>query len=79
MKKENNNKTFLGMPMNWESEKIFKTIWNKDDDRLFPPKAFGIGWTINFHAVGRKVGLLNVSRNVENMNSSDEKSNQRIE
>lgn len=58
MKKENNEKTFLGMPMNWESEKIFKTIWNKDDDRLFPPKAFGIGWTINFHAVGRKVGLI---------------------
>ena len=63
MKNKNDNsekiqKTFLGMPMNWESEKIFKTIWNKEDDRLFPPKAFGIGWTFNFNAVGRKVGLI---------------------
>ena len=46
------------MPMNWNSKMIFKTLWNKDDDRLFPPKAFGVGWTVNFHAVGRKLGLI---------------------
>lgn len=61
MKNQNtqkSQKTFMGMPMNWESDKILKTLWNKGDDRLFPPKAFGIGWTINFHAVGRKFGLI---------------------
>lgn len=60
---EKAQKTFLGMPMNWESDKILRTIWNKEDDRLFPPKAFGIGWTINFHAVGRKVGLIKRTKN----------------
>ncbi|MCB0413540.1 MAG: hypothetical protein KDD50_04365 [Bdellovibrionales bacterium] len=62
MKKKNETKqqkTFLGMPMNWDSKKILHTLWNKDDETLFPPKAFGIGWTINFHAVGRKIGLIN--------------------
>lgn len=61
MKNKNSKKeqeTFLGMPMNWNSKMIFKTLWNKDDDRLFPPKAFGVGWTVNFHAVGRKLGLI---------------------
>lgn len=57
MGKKNVDK-FLGMPMQWNAKMIFKTVWNKEDDRLFPPKAFGIGWTINFHAVGRKVGLI---------------------
>ncbi len=44
------NKTFLGMPMNWDRKQIFKNLWNKDDDRIILPKSFGIGWTINFHA-----------------------------
>ncbi len=57
MGKENVDK-FLGMPMQWKPKIIFKTMWNKEDDRLFPPKAFGIGWTINFYAVGKKVGLV---------------------
>ena len=55
--------TFLGMPMQWDANKIFKTIWNKEDDRLFPPKAFGIGWTINLYAVGKKMGLLKGNNN----------------
>jgi hypothetical protein len=24
-------------------------LWNKADPHLFPPKAFGAGWTINFY------------------------------
>lgn len=61
MKNKDNGKsqkTFLGMPMNWEPKMIFKTVWNKDDDRLFPPKSFGIGWTVNFHAVCKKIGVV---------------------
>lgn len=48
------------MPMNWEwdTQKVFKTWWNPDDDRLLPPKAFGIGWTINFHAALRKAKVI---------------------
>ena len=55
--------TFLGMPMQWQAKKIFKTIWNKEDNRLFPPKAFGIGWTLNFYVVGKKIGLIKGNKN----------------
>jgi uncharacterized membrane protein len=51
-------KTFLGMPMNWDLKNWHSAMWNPDDDNLFPPKAFGIGWTINFHAVLKKAHLL---------------------
>lgn len=57
-KEDERKKEFLGMPMNWEANKIGKTLWNKESDELFPPKAFGIGWTINFHAVFKKIGLI---------------------
>ena len=50
---------FLGMPMNWEWDlrKILRNYWNPEDDRLFPPKVFGIGWDVNMHAVLRRTGL----------------------
>ena len=32
-------------PANW---KLGIFYFNKEDTRLFPPKRFGIGWTINF-------------------------------
>lgn len=50
-----------GMPMRWESDKMFKNIWNEEDDRIFPPKYFGVGWDINFNALLRKAGLLRKS------------------
>jgi len=59
-KPKDEQNTFLGMPMNWsyEGQHPLKKMWNPDDDRLFPPKSFGIGWTINLHAVGRRLGLI---------------------
>jgi hypothetical protein len=44
--------TFLGIPYNWKWptwKEINKRMWNKSDHRLFPPKAFGWGYTINFY------------------------------
>jgi uncharacterized membrane protein len=32
-------------PSNWKAGFIY---YNKADKRLFPPKRWGIGWTINF-------------------------------
>lgn len=51
-------RTFLGMPVRWEREKFFKNLWNVEDDRVFPPKYFGVGWDLNFHAALKKVGLI---------------------
>lgn len=61
--KENVNvNKFLGMPMQWKPKEIFKTVWNKEDERLFPPKAFGIGWTVNFYAALKKLGLIHTTQ-----------------
>ena len=32
--------------------------WNPDDDRLFVPTVFGVGWTINAARLGRLLGLV---------------------
>ena len=52
-------KLFLAMPMRWEARNIFKSIWNPKDDRVFPPKYFGIGWSLNFHPLLSQIGLIN--------------------
>lgn len=49
---------FLGMPYRWQPQNIFKEFWNSGDDRLFPPKYFGWGWSINLHAIAKKLCLL---------------------
>jgi len=52
--------TFLGMPMNWEWDvrKMARNYWNPDDDRVFPPKVFGVGWDLNGHALLRRLGVM---------------------
>ncbi|HEX3299012.1 MAG TPA: DUF5808 domain-containing protein [Actinomycetota bacterium] len=32
--------------------------WNPQDDRLFMPTVFGVGWTINAARLGRVLGLV---------------------
>ena len=54
-------KEFLGMPMRWDRKNMFKGLWDPTDDRIFPPKYFGIGWTLNFHALLRQVGVIKES------------------
>lgn len=42
----------LGMPYDWRkptSGKFKARYWNPADRRLFPPKAFGMGWGLNFY------------------------------
>jgi hypothetical protein len=51
-------KTFLGMPMSWDRKKPFRNLWNSKNGDVFPPKSFGIGWTINFHALFRRFGII---------------------
>lgn len=31
-------------------ERLKETWWNPYDSRIFVPRAFGIGWAVNFHA-----------------------------
>jgi uncharacterized membrane protein len=50
-------RTFLGMPVNWDWKNWKKSMWNPDDERLFPPKRIGIGWTINFYELFKRLGI----------------------
>lgn len=56
--KDKDVKQFMGMPMRWDGKQALKNIWNPKDDRVFPPKYFGIGWDLNFHALLKKAGLV---------------------
>jgi Family of unknown function (DUF5808) len=41
---------FLGIPYNWDKptwQRIRTRLWNPEEPRLFVPKAFGWGYTIN--------------------------------
>lgn len=57
---EQKQQTFFGMPMNWEFDlrKMARNCWNPEDDRVFPPRVFGIGWDLNGHALLRRLGLI---------------------
>jgi hypothetical protein len=36
--------------------------WNTQDERLFVPTVFGVGWTLNIARLGRAVGIVGASR-----------------
>ena len=44
--------------MRWEFKNALKDIWNPEENRLFPPKHFGVGWGLNFHVLAKKLKLV---------------------
>jgi hypothetical protein len=43
--------SFLGIPYDWRRPtraRIRARLWNPDEPKLFVPRVFGWGWTINF-------------------------------
>ena len=54
----NESRTFLGMPVSWDRERMFWNVWNPQESRILLPKYFGIGWDINFHALLKKAKLI---------------------
>jgi hypothetical protein len=51
---------FWGIPIGKEvtTEAFIKDLWNPETDELFPPKQFiGLGWGVNLHAIGKKLGM----------------------
>jgi uncharacterized membrane protein len=51
-------RTWMGMPVSWDWKNWNKAMWNTDDHRLFPPKRVGIGWTINFYELLRRLRIV---------------------
>ena len=50
--------TFLGIPYDWRwptPRVLRERTWNPDDPRVFTPKVFGWGWSINLPALLRRL------------------------
>jgi len=46
------DKTVAGVPYDLRRPTVSRAVsrlYNREDPRLFPPKSFGVGWTINFY------------------------------
>jgi uncharacterized membrane protein len=39
-------------------ERFKERYWNPDDERIFTPQFFGVGWSINVAQILNRVGLL---------------------
>ena len=39
-------------------ERFLERWWNPDDQRIFTPKVFGVGWEINLFQVLKRFGLM---------------------
>jgi len=53
--------TLLGIPYNFEPptpSRVRQTIWNLSSDRLLAPHVYGWGFSPNFHALARRIGLV---------------------
>ncbi len=51
----------LGMPYDFRgpsADRIGSRMWNPADPRIFTPRTFGLGWTVNFGALAVKLGLI---------------------
>lgn len=55
------DKNFWGIPYGTEFtlEALLHDTWNTETDEILVPKKFvGLGWGVNFHAIGKKFGLI---------------------
>jgi len=51
----------LGMPYEFRpptASSLMERLWNPADPRVWMPRSFGVGWTVNFGALAVKLGLL---------------------
>jgi hypothetical protein len=53
--------TFVGMPYDFTAPslgKVKRTAWNPSDDRVLAPHVYGWGYSVNVHAIGRRLGMI---------------------
>ncbi len=51
----------LGVPYDFRPptlKRVEERVWNPRDERIFTPTVFGVGWTINFYQLKRRLLLL---------------------
>lgn len=53
--------SFAGIPYDWRRPtcaRICANLWDPTSDRLWKPRAFGVGWDLNFGALAVRLGLI---------------------
>jgi uncharacterized membrane protein len=53
--------TFLRVPFDFRMPTVRRfreRWWNPDDGRIFTPRVLGVGWSVNVHQVGKRLGLI---------------------
>ena len=48
---------FLGLPYDFRvptADRLRERLWNEDDERIFTPMVFGVGWSINLFRLVEK-------------------------
>ena len=53
--------TFLRMPydLEWATpERLRRSVWDPADRRILTPKVYGWGYSLNLHAMARRLGLV---------------------
>jgi hypothetical protein len=61
LKARRSHGTFLKVPFEFRVptlQRIKERLWNPEESRVFTPRVFGIGWTLNFHRVLSLLGLV---------------------
>ena len=60
--------TVFGIPYDFRApsfQRLRDAMWNPDDERLFTPRPFGVGWSVNF------ARLLQMLREMSEQDSDD--------
>ncbi len=39
-------------------ERLKQAFWNEEDDHIFTPEPFGVGWAVNFHSLLQRLRLI---------------------
>ena len=53
--------SFLGMPYDFAwptAARLRRSVWDPDDRRVLTPKVYGWGYSLNLHAVARRLELV---------------------
>ena len=60
--------TYYNVPFDFRFPTVARAkqrLWNPRDHRIFTPSVFGVGWSVNFHEAGRRLGLIEDPDNYE--------------
>ena len=52
--------------------RLRQRLWNPRDHRIFTPSVFGVGWSVNFHEAGLRLGMIEAPDDYEDSGAGQE-------